>query len=479
MPLDEDILKVALLAATQMGCEYAEVRWQSKDGTSAMLRNGEPEAPVMFTQRGICVRALKDGALGFAASSTLDVESVRHIARIAVRNAEASSRMLKRKIRMAPARAEVADYKVDQKLKVEDLGIEEKLKILYELDSNLSSPELGTKIVSRFMRFSSEVEEKAIMTSEGSLVRSKTPRVSLMYMMVALEPDKGTAFRYGELAGSGGTEVVPFEEARCRLVDEAKAMGRLLREGRSVLKGKVDVILGSEVSGIVSHESSGHPAEADRIMGREGAQAGESYLKPDSIGFVVGSEHVTLVDDPTIPNSYGFYLYDEEGVKARRRTLIKNGVISEFLHSRETAHALGVESNGAMRASAYDREPIIRMSNTFITPGDYSFEELLREVENGVYIKSFTEWNIDDRRFNQRYVGLEAYVVEHGEIKHPVRNPVLEITTTGLFSRVVAVGNDLKFFPGNCGKGDPMQGVPVWMGGPSILLRGVELSEAS
>ncbi|MEM2922367.1 MAG: TldD/PmbA family protein, partial [Candidatus Bathyarchaeia archaeon] len=412
----------------------------------------------------------------FAASSASGHESVRRLAHVAVRNAEASKLLLKKRIGLAPMRAEVASYGVEQKTKIEDLGIEEMLRTLYELDSSLTSPSLDAKIVSRFMRFSTTLEEKAVVTNEGAFVRSQTPRVSLMYMMVALEPGKGTAFRYGEVAGSGGVEVVVYDELRRRLEDEAMVMGRLLREGRSAPRGKIDVILGSEVSGIVSHESSGHPAEADRILGREGAQAGESYLKPNSIGFMVGSEHVNLVDDPTIPNSYGFHLYDEEGVRTRRRTLIKCGVINEFLNSRETAHELGVESNGAMRACAYDREPIVRMSNTFILPGDYSFEELLKEVKNGVYIKSFTEWNIDDKRFNQRYVGLEAYSIENGEIRSPILNPVLEITTKGLFSRVSAVGNDLKFFPGNCGKGDPMQGVPVWMGGPSILIRGVELS---
>jgi TldD protein len=476
MSIDEDVLRAALLSATEQGCEYAEVRWQSRSGTSAMMRNGEPEAPVMVTQRGVCVRVIKEGALGFAASSASDVKSLRRLAQVAVRNAEASFPMLKKRIKLAPVKAEVASYSVEQRIKVEDLGIEEMLRTLHELDSNLTSPSLDAKIVSRFLRFSAEVEDKAVITNEGAFVRSRTPRVSLMYVMVALEPGKGTAFRYGEVAGSGGVEVVVYDEVRRRVVEEAKAMGRLLREGRSTPRGKVDVVLGSEVSGIVSHESSGHPAEADRIMGREGAQAGESYLKPGSVGAVVGTENVTLVDDPTIPNSYGFHLYDEEGVKTRRRTLIKRGVINEFLHSRETAHELGVESNGAMRASAYDREPIVRMSNTFILPGDYSLEELLKEVRNGVYIKSFTEWNIDDRRFNQRYVGLEAYSVENGEIGNPVLNPVLEITTTGLFSRVAAVGNDLEFFPGNCGKGDPMQGVPVWMGGPSVLIEGVELS---
>ncbi|RLG97909.1 TldD/PmbA family protein, partial [Candidatus Bathyarchaeota archaeon] len=155
--------------------------------------------------------------------------------------------------------------------------------------------------------------------------------------------------------------------------------------------------------------------------------------------------------------------------------LIKEGVINEFLHNRETASVFGVESNGASRASAYNREPIVRMANTFLEPGDYTFEELIEDVKEGVYIKNFMEWNIDDRRLNQRYVGLEAYRIEGGEVKGLVRNPVLEVTTTGLWSAVDAVGRDLQFQAAYCGKSDPMQGIPVWTGGPHTRLRGIRL----
>jgi TldD protein len=115
------------------------------------------------------------------------------------------------------------------------------------------------------------------------------------------------------------------------------------------------------------------------------------------------------------------------------------------------------------------------MANTYMEPGDYKFDELLEDIKFGIYIKNFTEWNIDDRRFNQRYVGLESYIIENGELKDMVRNPVIEMTTVGLFSSVDAVGSDLDFWAATCGKGDPMQGVPVWTGGPSIRLRNVNL----
>jgi TldD protein len=262
-------------------------------------------------------------------------------------------------------------------------------------------------------------------------------------------------------------------------LNEAKMMAQILEKAQKPPGDEVDVVLGPEIVGIVCHESCGHPQEADRIMGREAAQAGESYLKPDMIGFQVGSEHVTVVDDPTLPHSYGYYEYDDEGVKARERILIDRGKIAGFLQNRETATDLKTQSNASSRSVGFDREPIVRMANTYMKPGDHTFDEILEDVRHGVYIKTFMEWNIDDKRYNERYVGHEAYLIENGELKGFVHNPILEVTTPKLYGSVDAAGKEMEFDAGTCGKGDPMQGAPVYEGGPSIRLRKVRLGAAA
>ena len=240
----------------------------------------------------------------------------------------------------------------------------------------------------------------------------------------------------------------------------------------------VDMIVGSEVSGIISHENVGHPSEGDRIMGREGAQAGESFWRDLKLGESrVGSEVVTISEDPTIPFTSGYYEYDDEGVRARKRTLIKNGIINEPLLNREFGAKFGLESNGAARSIAYNREPIIRMSNTFFEPGDFTFEELIEDVKFGIYMRSFQEWNIDDRRFQSKYTGSEAYLIKNGELTETmVRRPVMETTSVGLLSAADAVSNELKVdFPATCGKGDPAQGIPVCAGGGEVRFRNIIL----
>jgi len=320
-----------------------------------------------------------------------------------------------------------------------------------------------------------DITDRYFADIEGSKIHGVASRIGLLFVFTASEPGKGIIQRIGQKGETGGWERLEEWDLPKYVAEEAKSLGKILREAKQAPRGELDLVLGSEVTGIACHESCGHPQEADRILGREAAQAGESYLKPDMVGYRVGTEAVTVVDDPTIPNSNGFYLYDEEGVKAERRILIKEGVINAFLQNRETGAELGVSSNGSARAVAYDREPMIRMANTFMLPGSYTHEELVEDVKEGVFIKTFMEWNIDDRRYNQRYVGLEAYMIEKGEVTTPVRNPILEITTPRLYGSVDAVGKEVEFEAATCGKGEPSQGAPVWHGGPSIRLRKVRL----
>src|SRR3989449_1838337 len=132
-------------------------------------------------------------------------------------------------------------------------------------------------------------------------------------------------------------------------------------------------------------------------------------------------------------------------------------------------------SNGAARAVNYNVEAIVRMANTFVEPKDHTVEELLEDVKFGVYMKSFMEWNIDDKRYNAKYAGREAYLVENGEVKHPVRNTIIELTTPAFWSAVDAVGKDLDFEAGFCGKSDPGQALDPSLGGAAIPLRNVYL----
>ena len=476
----EDLANFAVDYALSNGASYAEVRIQRDNNSAVMLKNGNPEVSSFVKKHGIGIRLLVNGAMGFTSTNIMDREGIVTSVSRALSMAKAIGSKYKQSIHFA-SKSDVKDnWFIEPKEKIDSLGFDEIFNILFEIEKATISCCDDFKIPNRLFFLEIGDTEKTYVNSEGSLIRSKVPRNSFTYILTAFKPGKGTTQRINQKGETRGWEATKEWNLTEFIKDEARTLGKILNEAKTPpKKNQLDILLGSEVVGIICHESCGHPFEADRIMGREAAEAGESFISLDMKGERIGSNAVTVVDDPTLPNSYGFYLYDDEGVKAGRRELIKNGLIHTFLHNRQTAADLGTENNGSARSEAYDKEPIIRMANTYMDPGDYEFEELLEDISYGIFIKNFMEWNIDDIRFNQRYVGLEAYEIKDGELQNMVRNPILEMTTPGLYKSVDAVGKDLAFNAAICGKGDPPQGMPVWTGGPSIRLRKLRLGGLS
>lgn len=472
----EDVLRRALELALQRGATYAEVRYQGEVRESVVLRNGFPVAGGTTVSKGVGVRVLVEGALGFSSTNVLRPAALREAVEEAVNLARASARTRKRPIEMAPAEMGREKVVVKPRVKHEDVDVSDKTELLKSADAAVvqGARRLGAEAPSRFFSLSCGYTVKHVINSDGADVFTSIPRVALS-LVYHVHHQGRSQMRHKDLGETRGWEGVERWRLDEELLEDAEGVAGAVVKGVAPPEGAVDVVLGPEVVGLICHESAGHPGEADRMLGREAAQAGETYIKRELVGTRIGSEHVTIADDPTLPGSYGFYLYDDEGVRARERLLIERGVIRELLQNRETAAELGTSSNGSSRASSYDREPIVRMANTYMKPGNFGFDELIEDVKLGVYIKTYSEWNIDDKRWNQRYVGVEAYAIRDGELAEPVFRPILEVTTRTLYSSVDAVGKDLQMTAGYCGKGDPMQAIPVWFGGPHIRLRSVRL----
>ncbi|HII30361.1 TldD/PmbA family protein [Candidatus Woesearchaeota archaeon CG08_land_8_20_14_0_20_47_9] len=470
---DESLADFALGIASQLGAGYCEVRIESTTSNGFILKNGVPQIAGFDRLSGISVRFVVDNALGFMATNHLDRAKLKSQLGKAVKiTCLTASRS--EKISLADEKSVHADYSVKEKEPLSGMKPREKLSIL--LDAEKAVLDTKANVPSRYLSLSDFVREKLFMNSEGSVIRSRIPRTSFNYLITVAHGDKSCQ-RYQQYGASGGFEALnPDLPAIMR--SEVLAADNNLRSGRLPPEGNVDLICAPNVVGIMVHESVGHPYEADRILGREAAQAGESFVTKEMLNTRIGSEAVNVSDDPTLPSSFGLYLYDDEGVQARKKRLISKGIITEFLHNRETAASLGIKSNAASRAASFEHEPIIRMSNTFMEPGSFSEEELIEGVKLGVYIKNFMEWNIDDRRLNQKYVGSEAYLIKNGRLTTPVFKPMIEIDTPRLYSSIDAVAKNLEFSAGTCGKGEPMQGIPVTMGGPSIRLRNIRLAKS-
>ncbi|MFH0815632.1 MAG: TldD/PmbA family protein [Methanobacteriota archaeon] len=473
--MDDDLAERVVKKLGALGASYAEARIEDVSYEYYVMRKGNLDAANESRATGIGMRALVGGALAFASLDRLTPEAADAQAERCVRLAGAAAKRAKRKIRLCSEKAHVATVAVKEKRKLSSVSREEKLALLNEVDKSV--PE-GVKVPGRNLYMQLTKSEKLFVNSDGARIRTTTPIVYMSATATVNAKGKNAQAMLW-MGGTGGWEAMLALDGPGRMERECRILNANLTKGKAPPKGKIDIVVGPEVTGIATHESCGHPYEADRIMGREAAQAGESFVKLDMLGKRIGSKAATVIEDPTLPGSYGHYLYDDEGVKARPRTLMKNGIINEFLHNRETAARAGLRSsNGSARADGFNREPLVRMANTFVKPGDHKFEELIEDVKLGVYVNSFNEWNIDDTRYNQKYVGREAFLIEKGELKGPVKDPRIEVTTPDFWSAVDAVGSDFFLSVGTCGKGEPGQGVPVGMGGPHMRLRGLRLGGA-
>ncbi|MAG16294.1 TldD-like protein [Candidatus Woesearchaeota archaeon] len=469
--MDLDLAEFALNHALKLGAKYADVRLETTRTNEFILKNGIPQMAGFDRVQGMGIKINSGGCFGFVSTNELEKEKIKEVIEKAMKVTSAACRITEPAV-MSEEPVETADYEVKQKVNLEDLSPKEKLNVLFDIEKSIASTKID--VPGRFFSMADFYTEKYFINSEGTKILSKIPRVDLWYFLTINDNGK-TAQRYWQYGDAGGFDKITNRNFPELLKNEILKADENLKKGIKPPKDKIDIVVGPQVTGIMVHESVGHPYEADRILGREAAQAGETFIKQDMLNTRIGSNAVNIFDDPTIEESFGHYLYDDDGVKARKRHLMKNGIINEFLHNRNTAATMNTKSNGASRATGFDREAIVRMANTYVAPGEHSEEELIEGVKHGIFMKNFMEWNIDDKRLNAKYTGAESYIIENGKIGEPVFAPIIEISTPVLWGAVDATAKNMEYHSGTCGKAEPMQAIPVWFGGPSMRIRNITL----
>ncbi len=474
----KDIADFTIEIAREKGVDFAEARLEVNNAEIIILNKGNLMALDKNQTKGLGLRIIAKGGMAFGAIPITDGKhSILDYISKTIKLAERVGERYSSPITLTEEPSHTDNWKVPVREGLWDISSEEKVTWIKSVDSDILDSCGEDHIPSRMFIFQNRTKNGFFVDSRGSKINSNHSLMKIYSLMTA-KGTNGSEQSWVELGGSGGWELRNEMQIKEDFIDRAKELVKAAEIAKPINSGStIDMVVGGEVAGIIAHENAGHPSEADRIWGREAAQAGESYLVDKKIGDQLGSENVTILDDPTIPKSLGYYKYDSEGVKARPKILIKNGKYEEMMHNRETASKFSIgKSNAAARAVNWYNEPIIRMSNTHFAIGDYKPDELTEDINDGLFMKSFQEWNIDDRRWQCKYVGNVAYRIKKGEITDEmVKRPVLEISTASLFNAIDGCSNKLEFIGATCGKSDPMQGVPVWMGGPNVRLRNIRL----
>ncbi len=258
-----------------------------------------------------------------------------------------------------------------------------------------------------------------------------------------------------------------------------------LHSAKRCPSGVMTLILDASQLGLQIHESCGHPAELDRVLGSEINFAGTSFLTVDKLGqFRYGSSIVNLVADATqatSPGGLGTFAYDDEGVPAQRVFLVRDGIFSGYLSSRETAAEISASSSGAMRASGWNRIPLVRMTNVSLLPGDSSLDEMIASTDEGIFMCTNRSWSIDDKRLNFQFGTEIGWLIRNGKLTEMVKNPTYTGVTPRFWGSCDAIAGPNEWMiwgTPNCGKGQPQQIMHTGHGASPARFRNVSVGVA-
>jgi TldD protein len=427
------------------------------------LKEGRVEAAKQGIENGVALRVLLNGAWGFASVGSLNAETLMSAVSDACRMAKATSSRLKTPIKLAETRTVEDHVQVKPKKNPSEIPMEDKIKTASSI--NKAILDYDKRVKSCTIDYLDLTGTNYFINSEGTCIEQDKLYVWSRITSTALKNDIFT-FSREEIGSTAGYEV--FDAETPEIIGERVAKRAIEQlEAKPPKGGTFPVVLGPNVVGVFVHEAFGHLAEADLAL--------SGGVLSNNLGKKIASDVVTFYDDGTINGAFGSFKYDDEGVPAQKTLLIKDGVVTGLMHNRETAQKFNVEPTGNARAEDFRVEPIIRMRNTFMTPRDYSLQELVEGIRWGYYFKSFRggQANVD----GTFQVGIqEAYEIVNGELGEPVRNASISGNTLQTLLKVDAVGEDFELWPGRCGKG---QTAFICDGGPHIRVKEVTVGGSS
>ena len=439
---DPDLFKKTIKSLDNRA-DYVDIRVNESTNTVIVMKDSKIQEIRSGSDFGGSVRVLKNGSWGFA--FTTQISRLDEMAESALKLAKS----LKSDVELSKAETSTDNVKFKAKLLPSTVSIDEKKDVMQDAEAAANIE----KIVSTTVNYVDGEGTTLYLNSEGCSLTVEESRVAMFLNAVAAS--EGTIqFGHKSIGGSRGFEVIKKHDIEEFGRIAAKKAVRLL-DAKSPPSGSFPVVLDSDLTGVFIHEALGHASEADLIL------QNDSILK-NKMGTKIGSELVTIVDDASM-DAFGYYPYDAEGVKTSKNILVKDGVLTSLLSSRETASKLAIESSGNARSSVGE-QPIVRMSNTYLKSGDQSFEELIEGMKDGIYLKGSRGGQVDTGKGIFQFNAAESFKIENGEIKEPLRDVSLSGSIMEILNKIDGLGSDFKMGVGFCGKAG--QTVPVGDGGP-------------
>jgi TldD protein len=443
---------------------------------------------------------IANGTWGFAASNELNAEAVAKAARQAVAIAKANSRLQVAPVELAPVKG-VGEVSWVTPIKKNAMLVPIKEKVDLLLAVNAAALEAGANYVNSTLFLVNE--QKYFASTDGSYIDQDVHRIWAPMNVTAVDTKSGKFRNRGGLSapmGMGYEYLEPSKDGRIEMpggvvgysksydmIEDARAAAKQAKAkltATSVKPGKYDLVLDPAHLWLTIHESVGHPTELDRVLGYEANYAGTSFATMDkwqSKNFRYGSDRVTLFADKTQPGSLGAVGFDDEGVKTKRWDIVKDGILVNYQATRDQVHMLGEkESHGCCYADSWSSVQFQRMANISLAPGKEPLtpEQLIADVENGIYIVGDGSFSIDQQRYNAQFGGELFFQIKDGKITEQIEDVAYQIRTPEFWNACAAICDERDYrFGGSFfdGKGQPPQVSAVSHGSSTARFNGINV----
>jgi len=443
---------IALDVATKNGASYADVRIGRYLNQYIFTREDKVRNIRNTESFGVGVRVIANGTWGFSATNDVTEKGVMEAAKLAVEIAKANSKFQDVPVILAKtdSHGEV-EWQTPLERKAIEVPIAEKVDLL--LKANAAAMDNGANFISSSLFQVNE--QKYFASSEGSYIDQDVHRIWPTFSVTCTDPDTGKFYArealsapmgmgYEYMAGKaedkiqGPAEGLIFYNKSYDIVEDAANAAKQARQNlkaKSVEAGKYSLVLEPHHLGLTIHESVGHPLELDRVLGYEANYAGTSFATLDkwkTKKFNYGSEIVNLVADKTEMHSLGAVGYDDEGVKTKEWDLVRDGILVNYQAIRDQVKIIDQdESHGCCYADSWSTIQFQRMPNVSLEPSKtpYSVDDMIKDVENGIYIAGRGSYSIDQQRYNFQFGGILFYEIKDGKITQMLKDVAYQSNT--------------------------------------------------
>jgi TldD protein len=477
----EKIAELAIKTARSEGADYVDVRVEKIQDEEISVADGKLEPVTQASTTGIGIRVKVAGGWGFAATDDLSEKNIKERTKLAVAIAQASAGLNQSQLVLSPLKPAKGEYVSPHEIDPFTVPLEKKIAFLMDLDGAIVS-QAGEKINSRNCFAAFRKSDKLTVSSEGAEIRQiiiqsgggMSLGMSKSHRDRSVRSFPSSAGQY-ECKGYELLEELKMKEAIPRLLEDITA----LQTAEPCPAKETTLLLSGDQVSLQLHESVGHPLELDRVFGSERNFSGTSFATPEKLNKLkYASDIVTIASNPTAPHGLASYGYDDEGVASYRTELIKDGLLVNYLSSRETAARIGKISTGAARADSWANVPLVRITNVCLVPGDKSFAQILSGIDDGIYMDTVGSWSIDDERKYFKFGCEIGWLVKGGKLTTPIKNPTYSGCTIDFWNKCTAIANSDSYRiwgTPNCGKGEPGQIARTGQGASPCRFDGIQV----